>query len=84
MTIFKRFRQLCSRAGLLPASHMIPEDLIQTSEYPVASGSFGEVWEGIHNDKRIAIKALRVYRTDDVKKVTKASFLNFVVSSGSS
>ena len=84
MKIFKRFRQLCSRAGSLPASHLIPEDFIQTSEYPVASGGFGDVWEGIHKDKPVAIKALRVYKPNDVKKVAKASYPNFVISSGSS
>ena len=68
---------------MLPASHMILENLIQTSEYPVASGSFGDVWQGIHNDKPVAIKALRVYKRDDVKKVVKASYPKFAVSPGS-
>ena len=57
---------------LLPTSHIIPGQLIQTTEHPVASGGFGDVWEGIYNDKWVAIKALRVYEGDmqKVKKVT--------------
>ena len=83
MKVFKKFRQLCGRAGLLPASHIIPENFFKTSEHPVASGGFGDVWEGVHNDKRVAIKALRVYKHDDVKKVAKASHLGLVMSAGS-
>jgi len=82
--VFKKFRQLCGRAGLLPASHVIPENFIQTTEHPVASGAFGDVWEGIHNGKRVAIKALRVYKPDDVKKVAKVGRLGLVISAGSS
>ena len=73
VTIFKRFRQLCGRTGLLPTSHTIPEKLIKTTEHPIASGGFGNVWEGIYNDKRVAIKALRVYKVDVVQKVKKVT-----------
>lgn len=73
MKTFKRFRQLCGRAGSVPISHIIPEKLIQTSEFPIASGGYGDVWEGIYNDKRVAIKALRIYKDDDVRKVAKVT-----------
>lgn len=69
--IFKKFRQLCGRAGTLPTSHLIPEALIKTTEHPIASGGFGDVWEGIYNDQRVAIKALRLYKDSDVQKVKK-------------
>ena len=78
--IFKKFRQLCGRAGSLPASHIISENLIRTSEEPVASGGYGDVWEGIYNDKRVAIKALRLYRDDDVRKVLKVTHPVFPIS----
>ena len=84
MNIFKRFRQLSDRASSLPASHVIPRNLIQTGEHPVVSGSFGDVWEGIHDNKPVTIKAVRVYKPDDVKEITKASFPIFAISSGSS
>ena len=80
VTIFKRFRQLCGRTGLLPTSHTIPERLIQTTEHPVASGGFGDVWEGIYDDKRVAIKALRVYKRDGVQKVKKVTHPALLVS----
>ena len=69
--IFKKFRQLCGRAGQLPASHIIPDGCIKTTEYPIASGTFGDVWEGKYNDKRVAIKALRAYQGDNVRKLRK-------------
>ena len=49
------------------------------TKHPVASGALGDVWEGIYNDKRVAIKALRVYKDDDVRKVRKVIHLVFVV-----
>jgi hypothetical protein len=81
--IFKKFRQLCGRAGLLPASHVIPSSFIKTTEHPVAFGAFGDVWEGIHDGKRVAIKALRIYKRDDVRKVAKVG-LGLVISAGGS
>ena len=83
MERFQRFRQLCSRVALVRASHTIPGNRIQTGEYPAASGGFGDVREGIHADKPVSIKALRVRNMDDAE-VTKASFLNLAVSFGSS
>ena len=68
--MFEKFRQLCGRAGLLPASYAIPENLIETWR-PITFGTFGNVWGGIYNDRRVAIKALRVYKDDDVRKVRK-------------
>ena len=38
------------------------------------------MWEGLYSDKRVAIKALRVYKDDDVKKVRKVIYLVFVIS----
>lgn len=69
--IFKKFRQLCGRAGSLPVSHIIPGKLIKMTEHSIASGAFGDVWEGIYNGNRVAIKALRVYKVDDVRKARK-------------
>ena len=80
VVIFKRFRQLCGWTGLLPTSHIIPEELIQTTEYPVFSGAFGDVWEGIYKEKRVAIKALRVYKGDDLRQVRKVTHLMLPVS----
>ena len=73
VTIFRRFRQLCGQTGLLPTSYTIRENLIQTTENPIDSGGFGDVWEGIYNNKRVAIKALRAYKEDVVQKVKKVT-----------
>ena len=84
MKIFKKFRQLCGRAGLLPDSHIIPGNILQMTEHPVTSGAFCDIWEGIHNGKRVAIKALRVYTHDDVEKAPKVSCLSLAISANSS
>lgn len=79
-TILKRVRQLCGSTGFLPISHIIPERFIRTAEYPVASGTFGDVWEGIYDEKRVAVKALRVYNGDTIQKLRKVSHPVFLVS----
>ena len=58
---------------LLPTSHIIPGQFIKTAEHPIASGGFGDVWEGTYNTKWVAIKALRVYKEEDVQKVRKVT-----------
>ena len=77
--MFKKFRQLCGRTGSLPASYIIRERLIKTTDQPTAPGKLGDVWEGIYNGSRVAIKALRVYKDDDVRKVRKVIPLEFLV-----
>lgn len=72
--VFKRFRQLCGWVGLLPTSYTIPEKLVQQSdEQPVASGTFSDVWEGIRNGELVAVKALRVFKDDDIRKAKKVT-----------
>ena len=78
--IFKKFHQLCGLVGSFPASHIISENLIWMSKESVASGGYGNVWEGIYNDKQAVIKALHVYRDDDVQKVSKVNHLVFSIS----
>ena len=73
-TVFKQFRKLCGWTGLLPTSYTIPEKLVQQStEQPVASGAFSDVWEGIHDGKLVAVKALRVFKEDDIRKAKKVA-----------
>lgn len=40
-------------------------------ECAIASGGFGDVWEGTYDGRRVAIKALRVYKNDDKRKVSR-------------
>ena len=80
VTILKQFQQLCSRTELLPTSYIISGELIQvTSGQPAASGTFSDVWEGAYNDRQVAIKALRVFKKDGVRKVKKATHTAFLV-----
>ncbi|KAF9651283.1 kinase-like protein [Thelephora ganbajun] len=70
--ISKQFRQLCGRSELVPASYFISRERISTvGEHPVASGGFGDVWKGIYEGRHVAIKALRVYKRDDMRKVKR-------------
>ena len=71
--IFKEFRHLCGETGLLPTSHVIAESSIKTTERPVASGGFCDMWKGIHNDERVAIKSIRVHKHDDIKRAAKVA-----------
>ena len=73
VTILGRLQRLCSRKGFLPTSHAIPGRLIRTIEHPVATGEYADVWEGIYNGKRVAIKALRVYKGSDVRNVKRVT-----------
>jgi len=40
-------------------------------EYPVARGSFGEVWKGTYEGKLIAVKVLHVYEKSDLVRLLK-------------
>jgi hypothetical protein len=35
--------------------------------------NFGDVWEGTYDDKRVAVKALRVYKEDDTWESQKGN-----------
>lgn len=48
------------------------------SKHPVASGGFSEVWEGIYNDKRVAIKTLHVSNSSNVQEIKKVAHLTFL------
>lgn len=78
-TVFKRFRQLRDRTGLLPTSHIISNRFIQTTERPVASCGFGDVWQGIYHGKRVSIKVLHVYKEDDIRKVKKVTDPTYLI-----
>ena len=76
--IFKRFWQLCGRTGLLPTSHILSDKPTLTSKHLLATGGFGDVWEGTYNDKRVAIQVLRVHKEDDIQGVKKAIHPTFL------
>jgi hypothetical protein len=53
-------------------SYTIPRERISTvGEHPIASGGFGDVWEGSYGGRRVAIKALRIYKEEDMRNVKR-------------
>lgn len=52
---------------------MLSEGLSKTSDHPQRSGGFADVWLGKLGERPVAIKALRIYAKDDMKRVKKVS-----------
>ena len=52
---------------------MIPELKIKKlTEAPVSTGGFSYVWRGMYDEKkRVAIKAIRYYESDNVQQIRK-------------
>ena len=48
-------------------------------KYPIASGGFGDVWKGTYGERHVAIKALRVYKLDDIHKASKVAFYTLAI-----
>jgi len=65
--------RLSKNTGLYPDC-LVLTDVELLSDYAVASGHFGEVWKAHIKGYNVAIKAVRVYQTSDMKKITKVAF----------
>ena len=67
-----KLRAICSHRGILPSSHIISGGLTKLGDYPVASGNFGEVWEGEYDSTKVCIKCPRITVRDrqDMEKVS--------------
>ena len=62
-------RRLCGRAGVLPTLFYIPhEELEKTSSQAVAGGGFADVYEGRYKGEKVALKVLRVYNRENLRK----------------
>ena len=61
--------KICGRRGLLPSPFQIPLCFDQ-SERPLCGGGYGDVWMGNHQGRKVAVKVLKVYSTDDFNKIT--------------
>ena len=65
-------RRLCGRASLLPKSISLSEsDIERTTTTPSCGGGFADVYEGVYLGKPVALKVLRVYGKDNIRKVQK-------------
>jgi len=67
----RALRKICGQTRLLPTTHMLADGLEKSGDMPAASGGFADVWRGTYNGRQVAIKALRIYNTDDLQQVKK-------------
>ena len=44
---------------------MITVELAEMGNKPAASGGFANIWHGIYQQERVAIRTLKIYRDDD-------------------
>ena len=63
-----KLQAICSHHGILPSSHIIAGGLTKVGDYPVASGGFADVWEGVHDKTKVCIKCPKTTRTDYQEK----------------
>lgn len=72
----RALRRLCGRAAILPSSYLLEaKDLQKTSNHPSCGGGFADVYEGLYNEGKVALKVLRYFGAVDVKKLEKARVL---------
>ena len=55
-----KLQAICGHHKILPSSYNVSGDLIRVGDEAVASGGFADVWEGIHNGRKVCIKHLRI------------------------
>lgn len=68
----RTLRRLCSRAGVLPSSfYILQEEIVKTSPQAVAGGGFSDVYEGEYKGQKVALKVLRMYDKENLKKTQK-------------
>ncbi|EMD31571.1 hypothetical protein CERSUDRAFT_119616 [Gelatoporia subvermispora B] len=56
-------RKLCKLERVCPESCLLPQDAVSIttthSRKPIASGGYGEVWQGMLGDRKVAVKRMR-------------------------
>ena len=75
---FRGLVKICGEYAILPDSYVIPESSIERlGDSPISSGGFSDVWPGAYEeDKSVAIKTIRYYMENDIRKVKRVR--NFV------
>lgn len=56
----------CRRLGL--------EEVKIIGEHPIAAGGFANVWEGIHDSRKVVLKSYRCYMSFDVNNVVTVRY----------
>ncbi|KAF7974062.1 hypothetical protein HWV62_13469 [Athelia sp. TMB] len=74
-----KIRHLKALIKLSELSKMFPECLtlkdVKLAPIPIASGSFGEVYQGKMANREIAVKVIKVYKKSDMDQIHKVNIL---------
>ncbi|KAG6905535.1 hypothetical protein DXG01_002186 [Tephrocybe rancida] len=62
--------RLAARSGLYPACYEL-KDVVQEGEYPVNAGGFADIYKGKFQGHVVCLKAIRLYRTDQIEHMLK-------------
>ena len=55
------------RTGVLPNALLL-NGVVKTSEHPVSGGGFADIYTGMLDGTKVALKVLRVYGTNEIQK----------------
>jgi hypothetical protein len=64
---------LSKKSGCYPECFSVPQ--LEIAERPVAYGGFADVSEGVLLGRKVAVKALRLYKDNDLKDILKVNYL---------
>ncbi|KAF8583512.1 kinase-like protein [Ramaria rubella] len=67
----KALRKLAQEADVLPSTLAI-EEVILSSDFPIAGGAFSDVFQGKWRDKLVAVKRPRIFKQDDENAIMQA------------
>ena len=62
-------RKMCREHKLLPSSCAIPDGLQTVEEIPHGRGGNADVWRGVYQGSKVAVKVLRIYSRTDLASV---------------
>ena len=68
----RRVYRTCGRHGLLPKALKVPICYDRTG-YPSYSGGNADVWKGEYRGRDVAVKVIRTYSSDNLKKILGVS-----------
>jgi len=66
-----KLQAICGHHMTIPSSYNVPGDLARVGDYPISvDGGTADVWEGIHDGRKVCIKCPRVSE-EDLQAVTQ-------------